>query len=140
MLCNMKLISFVKEVQMQKVILSVFLALLLIPFSQAFSQEFSDTPSTLSVSLTSETPYLYNDADGHTVVVGMVANNNSLTPVTNVRIQVNFFDDFGTSPIEVIEGKSILEVIPPNGQSPYVIKSHSTNPEITHASVFLFGF
>ena len=140
MICNMKLISFVKEVQMQKIILSVFLALLLVPFSQAFSQEFSDTPSTLSVSLTSETPYLYKDADGHTVVVGMVANNNSLTPVTNVRVQVNFFDDFGTSPIEVIEGKSILEVIPSNGQSPYVIKSQSINPEITHASVFLLGF
>lgn len=140
MICCMKLISFVKEIQMQKIILSIFLVLLLIPFSQAFSQEYSDNAPTLSVSLTSEVPYLYKDSDGHTVVVGMIENNNSLTPVTNVRVQVNFFDEFGTTPIEVIEGQSILEVIPSNGQSPYVVQSQSTNSDITHASVFLLGF
>ena len=136
----MKLISFAKGIQMQKIIPGIFLALLLIPFSQAFSQEYSDNAPTLSVSLTSDVPYLYKDSDGHTVVVGMVANNNSLTPVTNVRIQVNFFDDFGNNPIEVIEGQSILEVIPSNAESPYVIKSQSTNSNITHASVSLLGF
>ena len=136
----MKLISFVKEIQMQKIILSIFLILLLIPFSQAFSQEYSDNAPTLSVSFASDVPYLYKDSEGHTVAVGIVENNNSLTPVTNVRIQVSFFDNFSLTPIEVIEGQSILEVIPSNGQSPYVISSQSTDPNITHASISLLGF
>jgi len=75
---------------MQKFILSVFLALLLIPFSQSFSQEFSDNAPTLSVSLKNETPFVYQDSEGYTVVVGAVENHNSLTPVTNVEIRVNF--------------------------------------------------
>ena len=113
---------------------------MLIPFSQAFSQEYSDNAPTLSVSLTSEVPYIYKDSEGRTVVVGMVENNNPLTPVTNVRIQVNFFDEFSNTPLEVIEGKSILEVIPSNGQSPYMIRSQSTDLNLTHASVSLLGF
>ena len=125
---------------MQKFILSVFLALLLIPFSQAFSAEPTDTPSTLSVSLKNETPFVYQDSEGYTVVVGAVENHNSLTPVTNVEIRVNFFDDSNPSPIEVVQGNTTLEVIPPNGQSPFAIRSMSPNPEITQASVSLLGF
>ncbi|MGI9567871.1 MAG: hypothetical protein ACR2LL_12775 [Nitrosopumilus sp.] len=136
----MKLISFVKEVQMQKTILGVFLTLLLLPSSQAFSQEFSDNAPTLSVSFASEIPYLYKDSEGHTVAVGIVENNNSLTPITNVRIQVSFFDNFSNTPIEVIEGNSILEVISSNGQSPYVIRSQNIDSNITHASISLLGF
>jgi hypothetical protein len=125
---------------MQKLILSAFLILLLIPFSQAFSQEYSDTASTLKVSLRNETPFVYQDSEGYTVVVGAVENNNSLTPVTNVRIQVNFFDDFGSSPLEVIIGYTTLQVIPANGQSPFAIRSETPNPNITQASISLLGF
>ena len=125
---------------MQKLILSTFLILLLVPFSQGFSQEHSDNAPTLSVSLANDTPFVYQDSEGHAIVVGVVENNNSLTPVTNVEIQVNFFDDFNPSPIEVIKGKTILEVIPPNGKSPYVIRSQDPNPNITEASVSLLGF
>ncbi len=91
----------IKEIYMLKIISSVFLILLLIPFSQAFSAELP-FPSTLSVSLSSDTPFVYQDSDGYTVVVGIVENNNSLTSVDNVRIQVSFFDDFDPSPLEVI--------------------------------------
>ncbi|MEE8383330.1 MAG: hypothetical protein V3R39_00055, partial [Nitrosopumilus sp.] len=73
---------------MQKLVLSAFLILLLLPFSQAFSQVTDNAP-TLSVSLSSESPFVYQDSEGYTVVVGIVENNKSLTPVTNVRIQVN---------------------------------------------------
>ncbi len=125
---------------MQKLILSVFLILLLIPFSQAFSQEYSDTAPTLTVSLRNETPFVYQDSEGYTVVVGAVENTNSLTPVTNVRIQVNFFDDFGSNPLEVIIGYTTLEVIPANGQSPFAIRSETPNPNITQASISLLGF
>ncbi len=125
---------------MQKLTLSAFLILLLIPFSQAFSQEYSDTAPTLSVSLRNETPFVYQDSEGYTVVVGVVENTNSLTPVTNVRIQVNFFDDFGSNPLEVIIGYTTLEVIPSNGQSPFAIRSETPNPNITQASISLLGF
>ena len=124
---------------MQKLILSTFLILLLVPFSQAFSQ-VTDNPSTLSVSLRNETPFVYQDSEGYTVVVGAVDNNNSLTPVTNVIIQVNFYDDFDPIPLEVILGSTILDVIPINGQSPFAIRSETPNPNITEVSVSLLGF
>ncbi len=125
---------------MQKFVLSAFLILLLIPFSQAFSAEITDNPSTLSASLMNETPFVYRDSEGYTVVVGAVENNNSQTPITNVRIQVNFFDDFDPTPLEAIIGFSTLDVISPNGQSPFAIRSDTPNPNITQASVFLLGF
>jgi len=139
MICYTKLNNYLKETCMQKLILSAFLILLLVPFSQAFSQVTDNAP-TLSVSLSSESPFVYQDSEGYTVVVGIVENNNSLTPVTNVRIQVNYFDDFGSSPLEVIIGYTTLEVILPNGQSPYAIRSETPNPNITQASVSLLGF
>jgi hypothetical protein len=128
------------EIDMQKLILSLFLILVLVPFSQAFSQEYSDTGPTLSVSLRDETPYVYQDSEGYTVVVGTVENNNSLASITNVIIHVNFFDNFGSNPLEVMEGRTILEVIPPNGKSPFVIRSETPNPNITEASISLLGF
>lgn len=119
---------------MSKIIFSVFLILLLIPFSQAFSQS-TNNPSTLSVSLSNDTPFVYQDSDGYTVVVGIVENNNSLTSIDNVRIQVSFFDDFNSHPLEVVMGNSTLQVIPSDGKSPYVIRSQTPNPDITKASV-----
>jgi len=124
---------------MQKLVLSAFLILLLIPFSQAFSQTI-DNDAGLSVSLRNETPFVYQDSEGYTVVVGAVENNNSLTPITNVRIQVNFYDDFDPSPLEAIIGYTTLQVIPANGQSPFAIRSETSNPNITQASVSLLGF
>ncbi|HIE46660.1 MAG: hypothetical protein ABGW49_06350 [Nitrosopumilus sp.] len=120
---------------MLKIISSVFLILLLIPFSQVFSAEFIDNPSTLSVSFSNNTPFVYLDSDGYTVVVGIVENNNSLTSIDNVRIQASFFDDFNSDPLEVVVGNSTLDVIPPDGKSPYVIRSQTPNPNITQAYV-----
>ena len=125
---------------MQKLILSAFLILLLIPFTQAFSQEYTDSPFTLSVSLKNETPFLYQDSEGYTVVVGVVENNDSLASITNVMIQVNFFDDFDPNPLEVVNGHTTLQVIPPNGQSPFTIRSETANPNIAEASVSLLPF
>jgi len=124
---------------MQKLVLSVLLILLLVPFSQAFSQ-YTDNTQTLSVSIRNETPFVYQDSEGYTVAVGLVENNDSLSFITNVRIQVKFFDDFNPIPLEVIEGKTTLEVIPPNGQSPFAIRSETANPNITQASVSLLPF
>ena len=124
---------------MQKLVLSIFLILLLIPFSQAFSQEYSSTGPTLSVVLSNDRQFVYQDSEGYTVVVGVVENNNSLTPITNVKLQVHFFDNFDPNPLEIIEGGTILEVIPSNGQSPFAIRSDTPNPNITKASVSILG-
>ncbi|MGV7226255.1 MAG: hypothetical protein ACQ9CV_04970 [Nitrosopumilus sp.] len=125
---------------MFKVVLCTFLILLLVPFSQSFSQEYYDKDQTLNVSMGSDSPYVYQDSEGYTVVVGLVDNNNTLTPVTNVKIQVNFYDDLDPTPIEVVQGTTNLEVIPPNGKSTYSIRSQSPNPNISEASVSLLGF
>lgn len=124
---------------MLKVILCTFLILLLVPFSQGFSQVTDNAP-TLNVSLMNETPFVYQDTEGYTVVVGIAENNNSLTHVTNVQIQVKFYDDYSSTPLEVVQGNTTLEVIAPNGKSPYSIRSQTPNPSITQASVSLLGF
>ena len=125
---------------MIKVILCTFLILLLVPFSQGFSQEYSDNAPTLNVSLSNDSPYVYQDSEGYTVVVGLVDNNNPLTPVSDINIQVNFYDDLNPTPLEIVQGTTTLEVIPPNGKSTYSIRSQSSNPNITEASVSLLGF
>jgi len=125
---------------MKKIVLSVFLILILFPISSGFSQEYSDNPPTLSAVLTSDSPFVYKDDEGYTVVVGAVENTSNLTPIADVRIHVNFYDDVNSEPLEIIEGGTILEVIPPLGKSPYMIRSSSSNPDITQVSVSLEGF
>ena len=124
---------------MQKLVLSAFLILLLVPFSQAFSAETTNNPSTLSIVLPQDRQSVYQDSDGHSVIVGLAENKNSLSYVTNVQIQVYFFDDLGNT-LEVTSGSTILDIIPPNGQSPFSIRSDDPNPNITKASVSLINF
>lgn len=124
---------------MKKILFGLFLILMLFPVSSGFSQK-SDTLSTLSVVLTSETPFVYQDDEGYTIVVGNVENKNKITSVTNVQLVVNFYDETGFEPIETVRGSTILELIPESGISPYVIKSSSPNPNITQVSIFLEGF
>lgn len=124
---------------MIKALFLFFFILLLIPFNQGFSQVMDTTP-TLTVFLDSGNIYVYQDSEGHTVVAGIVENNNSQTPVNNIQIQVKFFDDLSPAPLEIVQGTTILEVIPNNGKSPYAIRSQTANPNITQASVSLLGF
>ncbi|MEJ2259179.1 MAG: hypothetical protein P8X78_01490 [Nitrosopumilaceae archaeon] len=124
---------------MKKIILSLFLILMLFPISSGFSQK-SDTLSTLSVELTSNAPFVYQDDEGYTIVVGNVQNKNTITSVTNVQLVVNFYDETGTAPLETVRGSTILEVLPESGISPYMIKSSTPNPNISQVSIFLEGF
>jgi len=124
---------------MKKIFLSLFLILMLFPISSGFSQKY-DTPSALSVALTSDSPFVYKDSEGYTVVVGEVANNNKLTSVSKVQIRVNFYSETGNVPLETVRGQTVLEVIPELGTSPYLIKSTTPNPEISSVSIFLEGF
>lgn len=124
---------------MKKILLSSFLIILLFPTSSAFSQ-LIETEPTLSVSLTSDSPYIYQDDEGYTVVVGNVENKNPLAFVTNVKIRAVFYDAISANPLEIVQGETILQVIPPLGMSPYMIKSNTPNPEISHVDVFLETF
>ena len=124
---------------MNKIFLCIFLILILLPISNSFGQK-TDTAPTLSVVLTSNTPYVYQDDLGYTIVVGSVENKNSNTAVTNVKIRATFYDDVNVAPLEIVEGTTILDVIPSLGTSPYMIKSNSPNPKITQAGVFLETF
>ena len=124
---------------MKKILLAVFAILILFPISSGFSQK-ADTPSTLSVALTSESPYVFKDKEGYTVVVGNVINKNELTSVSNVQIRINFYDETGSEPLETVRGGTILEVIPESTTSPYMIKSNTPNPNITHVGVNLETF
>ncbi len=125
---------------MQKIFLSAFLVLMLFPISTGFSQEKSDTLSTLSVALTSDSPFVYKDNEGYTIVVGNVVNKNENTSISNVQLRVNFYDETGTEQLETVQDRTILEVIPELGTSPYMIKSNSPNPNITQVSIVLEGF
>ncbi|MDH3502573.1 MAG: hypothetical protein OEL69_08735, partial [Nitrosopumilus sp.] len=100
---------------------------MLFPISSGFSQ-VTDTKPTLSVILTSDSPYIYHDEEGYTVVVGSIKNTNPLTAVSDVKIRATFYDDISVTPIEIVQGRPILEVIPSLGTSPYMIKSKTPNP------------
>ncbi len=125
---------------MLKVIFCAFLVFFLIPVSQASSQEYVDNEPTLTASLEYDQPFVYHDRRGYSVVVGTVQNNDQSTYITNVQIQVRFFDDRTPDPLEVVQGTTTLEVIAPNGQSTYSIRSSFPNPDITQASVSILGF
>ena len=125
---------------MLKIVLCALLIFFLIPVSQVSSQEYVDSAPTLVASLEYDQPFIYHDSDGYSVVVGTVTNNDPLTYITNVQIQVRFFDDLSPDPLEVVQGTTTLDVIEPNGQSTYSIRSSEPNPDITQVSVSLLGF
>ncbi len=124
---------------MKWIFLFAIVSMLLFPMSSSFSQ-LDDAPPTLSVVLSEMSPYVYKDSDGFTVVIGEVKNNDNLSSVSDVQITVKFFDETGFQPIHIASGTTILDVIPPKGTSPYLIKSKSPDPQITSVDVRLESF
>jgi len=123
---------------MKRAFLGVFLALLLLPVSTGFSQTY-DQPSPFKIGLTNSEPFSYKDENGKTVAIGEITNKDTTTPMTNIQIQVNFYDQLGNL-LEVVRGSTILEVVPPLGKSAYVITSENPNAAITSVSHKLLGF
>ena len=115
---------------MKKLIFGIIFILILFPASQSFSQEYSDTNPTLTVSTNSNTNYVYQDSEGYTVVIGVVENNDPLSFVTNVKVQAYFYDEFNSDPLEIKEGSTILDVLPPSSSSPFVIRSENPDSDI----------
>ncbi len=133
-----RLIGYIIRSYMQKTLLSLFLVISLFPISHSFSQT-SDTDPTLGISLTSFTPYNYKDEDGYTVVLGEIENRKNF-PIMGIKIFVGFYDDINPQPLESNIGTTILDVIPPFGKSPYMVKSHNPNAAIKCVWVNLLGF
>lgn len=106
---------------------------------ESFAQ-YIDTPSTLSVLETSDAPYIYKNQEGKTVVIGEVENRNTLSAMSDIQIQVIFYDSTGIDIIEVADGSTILDVVPPQETSPYIITSKSANPAIGKVSVSVNAF
>ena len=125
---------------MNKPVFGIILFLLLLPISTIFSQEYTDTNPTLTISMDSNSNFVYQDSEGHTVVIGLIENNDPLSFVTNVVIQANFYDDFNPNPLEVKEGSTTLKVIPPNTKSPFMIRSDNPNPDIAEVSTKFLTF
>lgn len=123
---------------MLKTIVGLILILILIPISGISAQNI-DKPQTLAVKLTSDSPFVYRDSDGFLVVIGEVTSSEK-SPVSNIRIRVNFYEQSSSQPSEVVRGGTVLEVIPPLGTSPYVIKSQTANPKLTQITVAVEGF
>ncbi len=122
---------------MRALLLAVILAMLFVPI-YSFSQ-LIDNEGTLSVSTTSDAPYVYRDSEGHTVVVGEVENRNHLTAMSDVIVVATFFDASGNV-VDVSEGGPLLAVVGAQSTSPYVVTSTVSNPDIALVSVEVAAF
>jgi hypothetical protein len=106
----------------------------------AFSSGHTDTLPTLTVSLKNTSPVFYQDAEGHIVVTGLIENKNKYSSVTNVRIHVSYFDENSLIPLGVSGGNTLMEVIPPEREAPFSIRSKTPISGITDVSVIILGF
>ena len=84
---------------MKKFIFSMIFILILFPTSQVYSQEYTDTNPSLTVSMNSDSNFMYRDSEGYTVIIGLIENNDPLSFLTNVVVQANFYDDFNVKSI-----------------------------------------
>lgn len=121
-------------------LLLILSAILLVSQAGISSAQTYDTKPSLSVILTSDSPFVYVDEQGYTTVIGEVENTNKISSVSNVRIRANFYSDSSNQPLEVSRGSTILSVIPPLGKSPYIVKSATPNADIKSISVAMEGF
>ena len=54
---------------------------------------------SLTVSMNSDSNFVYRDSEGYSIVIGLIENNDPLSFLTNVVIQANFYDDFNLKSI-----------------------------------------
>lgn len=139
MIYSTRLIPSVNSFCMKKGLLALFLVFALFPISSSYSQELVDKEPTLGIVLTSFSPFNYKDSDGKTIILGEVKNTKNF-PVSGIKVWAGFYDNFSENPLETTIGTTIMEVIPPFGKSPYMIKSETSNAAITSVSVNLLGF
>ncbi len=96
-------------------------------------------PSTSLKAKIPQTTYSYKASNGTTVVLGEVQNENDI-PIHDVVVYVKFLNADGTNVIESKTGTTLLQVIPPQGSSPFVIYSTKTDPSIATVQVDMGPF
>ena len=82
-------------------------------------------------------PFVKINPDGTISLIGEVENKKNI-PITSVKIKFDLYDN-SAGPIESIVGGTILDVIPSNSKSPYVVHSNLTNIQSTQSTVIGFG-
>lgn len=125
---------------MQKIIMTFVLLFLMLPVAQGFAQ-LTDTKSSLGVKLTGNT-FSYKDEEGYTVVIGEIENTKNFH-LDGIKIWVGFYSNQASDkepPLETTTGTTLLEVVQPNGKSPFMIRSQTPDPEISEITVNILGF
>ncbi len=104
----------------------------------ASSNEGENLPpsSTLTVAVCSS--YSYKAANGTTVVLGDIQNNNNF-PISGVKVGVTF-EDLNNNVLEYKTGTTLLQVVEPNSMAPFSISSTNASSSITQVAVNLAGF
>ena len=103
------------------------------------AQEYYDTPPTLVVSIIEDSKYVVLDDSGYGVMTGMVENSGA-SPVYNVQIQVRFYDDVSSAPVDVVSGPTLIDIVYPNSKTPFKITSSAPHLGIEQASAHLVAF
>ena len=118
-----------------------FLILLVIIISVPTFQSFGQIQTDVGdgVFFVNTHPYSYKDENGFTVVLGEIFNKHSF-PISDVKILVNFYGDISEEPIDSVIGNTILDTIPAQGNSPFLLKSPMPNSSISKVGATLLGF
>ena len=118
-----------------------FLLFLLIVISFSISEGFAQiqTDKGEGVFFVNTYPFSYKDTNGFTVVLGEIHNNHNF-PISDVKIKVDFYNDVSDEPIDSVTGFTILNSIPAQENSPFVIKSSMPNSAISRIGATLLGF
>lgn len=106
----------------------------------AAAQESIDSLPSLSVAVTSDSPHIYRDSEGRVTVAGEVENRDPLTAMSEVVVRATFYGEGGQEIVEVVRGVTLLDIVPSEGSSPYVIRSISSDPRISQVSVDVESF
>ncbi len=98
-----------------------------------YAQEYTDTPPSLVAALEETSQYVFLDDSGYAVMVGMV-ENKGFSYISAIQIQVRFYGESTSSPINIVSGTTLIDVLPPNSKTPFMIRSSIPDSNIVHAS------
>lgn len=115
------------------------LVVLVLVVPMAAAGQTYDTPATLVVSFSHPT-YMYVDPDGYAIVTGIIQNESKQSYMGNVQVLARFYDNSGMEPLYVSMATALLDAIPPESSSPFVIKSAEPDPRISWATASILLF
>ena len=101
--------------------------------STVHAQEQIDTPHSLVSALDETSQYVFVDNSGYGVMVGMI-ENKGFSYISAIQIQVRFYDESTSVPINIVSGTTLIDVLPPNSKTPFMIRSSIPDSSIAHAS------